>query len=76
MTLAYESDDVSRLDWRSWLRHSRSDCDHRGYRHSFRNLRRPCFVKRLIFLLSAKAELRAKEIAKLKWWMTNNSEGR
>jgi integrase/recombinase XerD len=30
---------------------------------------------RLIFLLSAKAGLRAKEIAKLTWWMTNNSEG-
>ena len=31
---------------------------------------------RLIFLLSAKAGLRAKEIAKLTWWMTNNSEGK
>ena len=30
---------------------------------------------RLIFLLSAKAGLRAKEIAKLTWWMTNKSEG-
>ena len=36
-------------------------------RHAKRN--------RLIFLLSAKAGLRAKEIAKLTWWMTNNSEG-
>jgi integrase/recombinase XerD len=30
---------------------------------------------RLIFLLSAKAGLRAKEIAKLTWWMTNDSQG-
>jgi integrase/recombinase XerD len=30
---------------------------------------------RLIFLLSVKAGLRAKEIAKLTWWMTNDSEG-
>jgi integrase/recombinase XerD len=30
---------------------------------------------RLIFLLSAKAGLRAKEIAKLTWWMTNDSMG-
>jgi integrase/recombinase XerD len=36
-------------------------------RHAKRN--------RLIFLLSAKAGLRAKEIAKLTWWMTNDSEG-
>ena len=37
-------------------------------RHAKRN--------RLIFLLSAKAGLRAKEIARLTWWMTNDSEGR
>ena len=30
---------------------------------------------RLIFLLSVKAGLRAKEIARLTWWMTNNSWG-
>jgi integrase/recombinase XerD len=30
---------------------------------------------RLIFLLSAKAGLRAKEIARLTWWMTNDSHG-
>src|SRR6201982_3807546 len=30
---------------------------------------------RLIFLLSAKASLRAKEIARLTWWMTNDSQG-
>jgi integrase/recombinase XerD len=30
---------------------------------------------RLIFLLSAKAGLRAKEIAKLTWWMTNDPQG-
>jgi len=36
-------------------------------RHAKRN--------RLIFLLSAKAGLRAKEIAKLTWWMTNDLEG-
>ncbi len=30
---------------------------------------------RLIFMLSAKAGLRAKEIARLTWWMTNNSQG-
>src|SRR5258706_6380212 len=30
---------------------------------------------RLIFLLSAKAGLRAKEIAHLTWWMTNDSQG-
>src|ERR1700748_3518149 len=30
---------------------------------------------RLIFLLSAKAGLRAKEIAKLTWRMTNDSQG-
>jgi integrase/recombinase XerD len=30
---------------------------------------------RLIFLLSAKAGLRAKEIAPLTWWMTNDSQG-
>jgi integrase len=30
---------------------------------------------RLIFLLSAKAGLRAKEIAGLTWWMTNDSQG-
>ena len=29
----------------------------------------------LIFLLSVKAGLRAKEIAKLTWWMTNDSQG-
>jgi integrase/recombinase XerD len=31
---------------------------------------------RLIFLLSVKAGLRAKEIARLTWWMTNDSQGR
>jgi integrase/recombinase XerD len=36
-------------------------------RHAKRN--------RLIFLLSVKAGLRAKEIAKLTWWMTNDSQG-
>jgi integrase/recombinase XerD len=36
-------------------------------RHAVRN--------RLIFLLSAKAGLRAKEIARLTWWMTNDSQG-
>jgi integrase/recombinase XerD len=36
-------------------------------RHAKRN--------RLIFLLSMKAGLRAKEIAKLTWWMTNDSQG-
>lgn len=30
---------------------------------------------RLIFLLSAKSGLRAKEIARLTWWMTNDSTG-
>src|SRR5436190_15398935 len=30
---------------------------------------------RLIFLLSVKAGLRAKEIAHLTWWMTNDSQG-
>ena len=30
---------------------------------------------RLIFLLSAKTGLRAKEIARLTWWMTNYSQG-
>lgn len=30
---------------------------------------------RLIFLLSIKAGLRAKEIARLTWWMTNDSSG-
>jgi integrase/recombinase XerD len=30
---------------------------------------------RLIFLLSAKAGLRAKEIAHLTWWMTNDAQG-
>jgi integrase/recombinase XerD len=30
---------------------------------------------RLIFLLSAKAGLRAKEIARLTWWMTNDPRG-
>jgi integrase len=30
---------------------------------------------RLIFLLSVKAGLRAKEIAGLTWWMTNDSQG-
>src|SRR4051794_2710418 len=30
---------------------------------------------RLIFLLSAKAGLRAKEIAHLTWWMVNDSQG-
>jgi integrase len=36
-------------------------------RHAKRN--------RLIFLLSVKAGMRAKEIAKLTWWMTNDSQG-
>src|SRR2546421_354388 len=36
-------------------------------RHPIRN--------RLIFLLSAKAGLRAKEIARLTWWMTNDAQG-
>jgi integrase/recombinase XerD len=36
-------------------------------RHSARN--------RLIFLLSVKAGLRAKEIARLTWWMTNDAQG-
>jgi integrase/recombinase XerD len=36
-------------------------------RHAKRN--------RLIFLLSIKVGLRAKEIAKLTWWMTNDSQG-
>jgi integrase/recombinase XerD len=36
-------------------------------RHPVRN--------RLIFLLSVKAGLRAKEIARLTWWMTNDSLG-
>lgn len=30
---------------------------------------------RLIFLLSAKLGLRAKEIARLTWWMVNDSQG-
>ena len=30
---------------------------------------------KLIFLLSAKAGLRAKEIARLTWWMTNDAQG-
>jgi integrase len=36
-------------------------------RHAARN--------RVIFLLSAKAGLRAKEIARLTWWMANDSQG-
>lgn len=45
---------------------------------------KPCWViwprpvperNKLIFLLSAKAGLRAKEIARLTWWMTNDSQG-
>jgi integrase/recombinase XerD len=36
-------------------------------RHPVRN--------RLIFLLSVRAGLRAKEIARLNWWMTNDSQG-
>jgi integrase/recombinase XerD len=36
-------------------------------RHAIRN--------RVIFLLSVKAGLRAKEIARLTWWMTNDSQG-
>ena len=36
-------------------------------RHALRN--------RVIFLLSAKAGLRAKEIARLTWWMTNDAQG-
>jgi integrase/recombinase XerD len=31
---------------------------------------------RLIFLLSVKAGLRAKEIARLTWWMTNDPQGK
>jgi integrase/recombinase XerD len=31
---------------------------------------------RLIFLLSVKVGLRAKEIAKLTWWMVNDSQGK
>jgi integrase len=36
-------------------------------RHAVRN--------RVIFLLSVKVGLRAKEIARLTWWMTNDSQG-
>jgi integrase len=36
-------------------------------RHPIRN--------RVIFLLSVKAGLRAKEIARLTWWMTNDPQG-
>lgn len=36
--------------------------------------RRPA-RNRLIFLLSAKAGLRAKEITRLTWWMTNDAQG-
>jgi integrase/recombinase XerD len=36
--------------------------------------RRPA-RNRLIFLPSAKAGLRAKEIARLTWWMTNDAQG-
>ena len=42
-----------------------------GYLAKTRNPAR----NRLIFLLSAKAGLRAKEIARLTWWMTNDSQG-
>jgi integrase len=42
-----------------------------GYLAKTRNPTR----NKLIFLLSAKAGLRAKEIARLTWWMTNDSQG-
>src|ERR1700719_842053 len=42
-----------------------------GYLAKTRNPAR----NRLIFLLSAKAGLRFKEIARLSWWMTNYSQG-
>ena len=42
-----------------------------GYLAKTRNPTR----NRLIFLLSIKAGLRAKEIARLTWWMTNDSRG-
>jgi integrase len=42
-----------------------------GYLAKTRHLAR----NRVIFLLSAKAGLRAKEIARLTWWMTNDSRG-
>src|ERR1700676_4126908 len=42
-----------------------------GYLAKTRNPAR----NRLIFLLSVKAGLRAKEIARLTWWMTNDSQG-
>jgi integrase/recombinase XerD len=42
-----------------------------GYLAKTRNPAR----NRLIFLLSAKAGLRAKEIARLTWWMTNDPQG-
>src|ERR1700753_2723782 len=43
-----------------------------GYLAKTRNAAR----KRLIFLLSTKAGLRAKEISRLTWWMTNDSQGK
>jgi integrase len=42
-----------------------------GYLAKTRNPAR----NKLIFLLSAKAGLRAKEIARLTWWMTNDPQG-
>ena len=42
-----------------------------GYLAKTRNPAR----NRVIFLLSAKAGLRAKEIARLTWWMTNDPQG-
>src|ERR1700730_9326339 len=42
-----------------------------GYLAKTRNPTR----NRVIFLLSAKAGLRAKEIARLTWWMTNDPQG-
>jgi integrase len=42
-----------------------------GYLAKTRNPAR----NRLIFLLSVKAGLRAKEIARLTWWMTNDPQG-
>jgi integrase len=42
-----------------------------GYLTKTRNPAR----NKLIFLLSAKAGLRAKEIARLTWWMTNDPQG-
>ncbi|MHC2511020.1 integrase [Bradyrhizobium elkanii] len=43
--------------------------------HSFLSTTRYPERNRLIFLLSVKAGLRAKEIARLTWWMTNDGTG-